>query len=308
MTFTTESMQEILPLLRKELQKSQTLSFCVLNPDLAEGYAGSRVVVNGTGYLYRGYKAWTDLAEILKCKMLTPQKEDETLVRLHFRKLAEASFHQEKPLLTEEKYGMASHFFQINKMEEPAFFHYYVQALENAGIRKRKRILNLGINRADEFEVIRKMLNIEEYQTMELVGIDHSESAVSYAESLFKEGNVRFLTEDINRLEHLGLGRFDLLVSIGTLQSPGIHYKPFLMELVQKHLKKDSALILGFPNSRWEGGEMLYGAKAPNYAMNEMSLLFNDVMFAKKYLQQKKYRVMITGKQYFFLTAVKIGQ
>jgi hypothetical protein len=80
------------------------------------------------------------------------------------------------------------------------------------------------------------------------------------------------------------------------------------MELVQNYLQEDAAVILGFPNSRWIGGEMVYGAKAPNYAMSEMSLLFNDVMFAKKYLQQKKYRVTITGKQYIFLTATRIGR
>lgn len=65
-------------------------------------------------------------------------------------------------------------------------------------------------------------------------------------------------------------------------------------------------MILGFPNSRWIGGEMVYGAKTPSYAMSEMSLLFNDVMFAKKYLQQKKYRVTIAGKHYIFLTATRL--
>jgi hypothetical protein len=126
------------------------------------------------------------------------------------------------------------------------------------------------------------------------------------AKARFSETNVTLLTHDINHLDTLKLGRFDLLISIGTLQSPGIAYKPFLMSLVQNHLTEDSALILGFPNSRWAGGEVIYGAKAPNYAMSEMSLLFNDVMFAKKYLQQKKYRVTITGKHYLFLTATKI--
>ena len=142
---------------------------------------------------------------------------------------------------------------------------------------------------------------------MELVGIDHSKSAIAHARALFPEENVTFYIHDINRLQELDLGTFDLLISIGTFQSPGINFKSFFMELVQSHLdKKDSALILGFPNSRWKGGELIYGAKAPNYAMSEMSLLFNDVIFCKKYLQQKKYRVTLTGKQYIFLTATKI--
>jgi len=192
-------------------------------------------------------------------------------------------------------------------MEEPAFYYYYDQALDNVNLSDRKRVLNLGVNRGDEFEVIRNKLDINKYENIELVGLDHSKTAIEYAEGLFEEKNVTFHAEDINNLDTLDLGKFDLLISIGTLQSPSINFKPFFMNLVQNYLEKDSAIILGFPNSRWIGGEMIYGAKAPNYAMSEMSLLFNDVMFCKKYLQQKKYRVTITGKHYIFLTATKIG-
>ena len=200
-----------------------------------------------------------------------------------------------------------SHFSQIHKMEEPAFFYYYNQALDNVKLEKRKQILNLGINRADEFEVIRNKIHTNKYENMHFVGVDHSDTAISYAKRIFPEKNVSFYVEDINNLDTLKLGQFDLLISIGTLQSPSINFKPFFMKLVQEYLTKDAAVILGFPNSRWLGGEMLYGAKAPNYSMSEMSLLLNDVIFCKKYLQQKKYRVTITGKQYLFLTATKIG-
>jgi hypothetical protein len=119
--------------------------------------------------------------------------------------------------------------------------------------------------------------------------------------------NANFYVADINRLKELKLNRANLIISIGTLQSPSINYKPFLMQLVQEHLSSDGALILGFPNSRWIDNQLIYGAKAPNYPYSEMSLLFNDIIFAKKYLQQKKFRVTITGREYLFLTATKIG-
>jgi len=191
-------------------------------------------------------------------------------------------------------------------MEEPAFLYYYDQALTNVKLENKSRILNLGVNRGDEFEVIKNRLDRNIYKNIEFIGIDHSKTAIVYAKTQFKENNVAFYTEDINHIDRLNLGKFDLLISIGTLQSPSINFKPFLMSLVQNYLTKNSAIILGFPNSRWIGGEMIYGAKAPNYVMSEMSLLFNDVIFCKKYLQQKKYRVTITGKQYIFLTATKI--
>jgi len=305
MTFTTQTMQEIIPYLQKRLKDQEKIRFKVLDPDLAEGYAGERVIIDGKHYLCRGYKSWVDLAELLKCKMLTPQKQDNTLVCIHFKKLDAGSFHTESK--ENEKYGTASHFAHLHKMEEPAFFYYYNQALSNVKIEHKTHILNLGVNRGDEFGVIKKKLDTKKYEKINFVGIDHSASAIAYANRIFPEKNVTFYIQDINQLDALKLGQFDLLISIGTLQSPSINFKPFFMKLVQEYLTKDASIILGFPNSRWIGGEMLYGAKVPNYTMSEMGHLFNDVIFCKKYLQQKKYRVTITGKQYIFLTATKIS-
>jgi hypothetical protein len=307
MTFTTQSLQAILPILKKRLHRNHQVTFQALNPDYMRGnYAGTNVEIEGRQYLYRSLKAWMELAELLGCRMLVPKEKNPYLIQLTFEKIKEHSFHQTKQKCKEEKYGIDSLFAEIHKMEEPAFFYYYLQALENVKVSQRKHILDLGINRGDEFEVIRKMVPPEIYRKMKLVGIDHSKSAIAAARTSFPETNVSLYAHDINDLAALTFDKFDLLISIGTLQSPGINYKPFLMELVQQYLHNDAALILGFPNSRWRGGEILYGAKAPNYAMSEMSLLFNDVIFAKKYLQQKKYRVTITGKSYLFLTATKI--
>jgi len=307
MTFTSISMQEILPIIKDTLKNRTSVSFNVLNPDLGEVYAGHNLVIDGQTYIYRGYKAWMDLAELLMCKMLTPKESAYPLVTLTYKKLEiKDSFHLSSKENKEEKYGINSHFSQIHKMEEPAFFYYYQQALYNVCLEKKKRVLNLGVNRGDEFEIIKNTLDSKTYASMEFVGIDHSKSAIEYAKSIFTEENVTFHAEDINALDSLELGCFDLLISIGTLQSPSINFKPFFMSLVQNYLEKGAAIILGFPNSRWVGGEMIYGAKAPNYVMSEQSLLYNDVMFCKKYLQQKKFRVTITGKQYVFLTATKI--
>jgi hypothetical protein len=191
-------------------------------------------------------------------------------------------------------------------MEEPSFLYYYRQALDNVNIKQRKKVLNLGVNRGDEFEIIKNSLDISIYKKMELVGVDHSKTAIDYAKHIFIDKNVKLYVEDINNIEYLNLGKFDLLISIGTLQSPSINFKPFFMSLVQNYLEDNATIILGFPNCRWIGGEMVYGAKVPNYNMSEMGLLFNDIIFCKKYLQQKKFRVTISGKQYLFLTATKI--
>jgi SAM-dependent methyltransferase len=299
-------MSEILDWANAILKESDTLTLEVLNPDIGRGsYAGEPITLEDTLYCYRSYKAWSDLGELLFCRMLTPQSVSEHTVQITYEKLdLDDSFHHSDA--KEEKYGTTSRFAAIHKNEEPAFLSPYLRALRSVRVGERKRILNLGINTGDEFDLIRQILSDEEYITLELVGIDHSSSAIEHAKMRFDEGNATFYVHDINDLASLNLGRFDLIITIGTLQSPGIEFKPLFMKLVQEYLSSDGALILGFPNCRWMGGEMIYGAKAPNYPYSEMTLLYKDVYYCKKYLQQKKFRVTLTGKDYVFLTATSI--
>jgi len=308
MHFTDESMLFISEYLQAALLKEDKVSIEVLNPDLAQGvYAGNVYRVNEIDYIYRGYKAWNDLAQSLFCRLLTPLALDETRIKLSFEKLNLASsFHKSEA--GSEKYGTQSPFFDIHKNEEPAFLLPYKQALQKVKIEKRKKVLDLGVNSGGEFALIKALLSEAVYKEIGFTGIDYSASAIAYAKEKFPEENVNFIEHDINHLDSLNLGRFDLIISIGTFQSPNINFKPFFMSLVQNYLNEEGALILGFPNCRWMGGEMIYGAKVPNYAYSEMGMLFSDVMYCKKYLQQKKFRVTLTGKDYVFLTATKISK
>lgn len=307
MVFTNESMLSISNLLEEELSKKDRVSFTVINPDYAqEVYAGKEISIAGKTYIYRGYKAWIDLCELLFCRILTPSKINEHLVSLSFEKLnLNESFHKTQG--GNEKYGVESSFFKIHKNEEPAFLYPYKNALKNVKIQDRKRVLDLGVNSGDEFSLIKELLKKEEYKDIKLTGIDYSASSIAHAQNRFPEENVSFIEHDINTLDELNLGKFDLVISIGTFQSPNINFKLFLMSLVQNYLNEGGAIILGFPNCRWMGGEMIYGAKVPNYSFSEMGMLYSDVIYCKKYLQQKKFRVTLTGKDYVFLTATKIG-
>ena len=303
--FTSESLSIIIPWIENEFKESSEVSFSVVDPDVAPTlYAGEYVTCNDTLYMYRGYKAWTDLAESLHCRMMTPRKEEKYTITLRFIKLGTNSFHQSNEN-KQEKYGVSSEFFRLHKQEEPAFFHAFTQALNLAHLHTKKRILDLGVNRGDEFQVIQQMLHVEEFKTKECLGIDHSTTAIYHAQTVNTHQNVHFLEGDINTLEMMELGVFDLILSIGTLQSPGINFKERLMMLTQKMLTKDGAFILGFPNCRWCDGEILYGAKIKNFKESEMSLLIKDIYFAKKYFQQHKFDVRIFGKQYLFLVAAR---
>lgn len=309
MQFTTQTMNEILTILQEkiiDIASKEIISFDVINPDIVDStYAGNIVKNDDKEYIYRGYKAWFDLSEILYCRMLTPTIKSKTLITIRFQKLnSDDSFHK-KIVDKEEKYGVESIFSKIYKNEEPAFVYYYKEALKNVKIDKRLRVLNLGINSGDEFELIIKYA--KNFQNMELIGIDYCSSAIDKAKEKFlKYKNITLYKSDINHLDSLNLGRFDIIITIGTLQSSNINFNPIFMSIVQNQLKKDGAMILGFPNCRWIDGEMIYGARVKNYPYPEKSLLFKDAIFCKKYLQQKKFRVTLTGKDYLFLTATSI--
>jgi len=307
--FTTQTMLEIITTLQEKLQLMEvhdTLEFEVFNPDLVHTlYSGTLYTLEDETYIYRSYKSWFELAQLLYCKMLTPKEHSTSTVLIRFIKLdKDASFH--KVILDkEEKYGESSIFNEIHKNEESSFIYYYTQALKNVKLDSRVKILNLGVNSGDEFDAIIALS--QNFHNLELVGIDYTQSAIEAAKKKFQDyANISFYTHNINDLESLALGEFDLIISIGTLQSTNLSFNEVLMNIVQKHLKRDGALILGFPNCRWIDGEMIYGARVKNYPFSEMGLLYKDVIFAKKYMQQKKFRVTITGKDYIFLTATSI--
>ncbi len=97
--FYTLSMLGILKRLEEELKIVQTkniLEFEVLNPDSCTStYAGNIITLDNVEYIYRGYSAWTDLAQILHCKMLTPTIISKHTILLRFEKLnTDDSFHK----------------------------------------------------------------------------------------------------------------------------------------------------------------------------------------------------------------------
>ena len=237
--------------------------------------------------------------------MLTPISKDDTVI-LKFKKLNQQSSFHKTADKSSEKYGVDSEFFNIDKNSQFSFLYHYKKALEFIDIQSKQKILNIGVNKGDEFKVIKEMLSSSSFNKKEFIGIDYSSSAIEYASENLPYKNMNFLCEDINQIDNLNLGKFDLIISIGTLQSVNIDFKKTFMNLFQNYLESNGAIILGFPNCRWIDGEMVYGAAVPHYNFSEMSTVIKDIYFCKKYLQQKKYRVTITGKDYIFLTARKI--
>jgi len=305
MRFKLETSKQIMERLQWQLSKEGRVTFQALSPDIGTYYSGSIVEVEGEQYCYRSLKSWLDLSNILHCKMHLPRLLSPYWVEFTFEALAlKDSFHCHQDSC--EKYGVESAFAKINKSGEFAFEYYYHEALKAINFDSIKRIINLGINRGDEFVAIRERLSAKQFNAIECVGVDYSVSAIEYATRVFaNHNNVQCVVQDISKLGNT-LGRFDLLITIATLQSVDSNFKKLFMDLVQQLLTKEASIIMGFPNSRWINGELIYGARVPHSKGSDLSTLIKDIYFCKKYLQQHQYRVKIFGKEYIFLVATKI--
>jgi len=165
-------------------------------------------------------------------------------------------------------------------------------------------ILDLGIHRGDEFQMIKRMRK-DISDRINFTGIDHCASALSYAKEIFPDKNYRFIESDIKDIDKLELNKQDLIISIGTLQSTDIKGKEIFRYIIQKLINKNAGVILGFPNSRYIDREVIYGAKTKNYREQNMNLLIKDMAFYKKYLQQHGFKVITFGKYYIFLSAFR---
>jgi SAM-dependent methyltransferase len=280
----------------------------VPDPDLGRGcYPGERVGPGG-GLVYRPLRSWCDLAEALSCRLLTPRAVDATHVALTFERLGpEAPWHaggeDAEAHPREERYGAASAFARVRKLEDAGFLMPWLDALGRLKLPTGARVLDLGVNRGDELAAFSWLARAPD---VSFVGVDHSASAIAEARTRFPEERHAFHVADLNALPP-GLGRFHLVVSVGTLQSPGVDDHALLRRLVQEHLEPQASLVLGFPNSRFQDGEVVYGARVRNLSEPDLSLLVKDLSFYRRYLHQHGFRTFLGGKYDLLLTAVRGG-
>lgn len=288
MRFTTEPLIAII----EHLGRHAPCAIEVVDPDLARGrYAGEVIEHGGLAYRHRPFRTWVDLAERAGLRLLTPRHLEPPWIELRFERLDAAARLRPAHDDATEKYGAGSEFARISKLEDPNLVLDLRDALARVG--PCARVLDLGVNTGDELTLV---------IADEIVGVDHSASALEVARRRFPAA--RFVEGDLNALPALGLGRFDLVISLGTLQSPGIDDREVLRRIVQDHLAPGGAVILGLPNARYVDGELEHGTRMVNYAQPELGALIKDVAFYRKYLQQHGRRVFVTGKYELLITAI----
>lgn len=311
--FTNESLFTILervhPLREQALLEQHDFCFEVPNPDIRDVYfSGETVTRDGVECIVRSFRAWVEFGELLHCRFKTPEVVDESFVRLRWEPYEkEDSWHTQEVEDITEKYGVGTPFFRLNKLEEPHFLASLRECYLSLDLQAGERVLFLGSHKGDELHLLREVLGPERFATLSCVGVDHCGSAVDYARTRFDRSHVEFLKMDLNDLLTWEAEPFHLIVSVGTLHSPGVQAYDLFRSLTRERLHPNGAVVLGFPNCRYVGGELQYGARARNYETMELSLMLKDLMFYRRYMNKKGFRVRMTGKYYLFLTGSKRG-
>lgn len=309
--FTTHPLRHVFSILLAELQGMEpgsSLAFDVPDPDVAsDKFAGEFVDVGGTECLYRPWKVWVELAEELGCTFCTPVSVKDGFIRLSYRKWRdEDSWHHDgKESGDQEKYGAHSRFGRTGKFEEPSFLSAFQSSLNFLRLPPSARVLSLGVNQGDELAYFLQGEGGAARDDWQLVGVDHSKTAIETARLRLDHPSVQLHVADIRALASLNLGRFDLILSINTLHSPSLSGHTLLQSLVKEMLRPLGGLLIGLPNGRYRDHELTYGARTKNYSHPELSVLLKDVAFYRRYLQRQHFEVTVTGKTTVFITARK---
>lgn len=309
-TFAGEPLPTILGYVRAQrLAGATVVRLRVLDPDRGQGrYAGERVDVGGQSFVHRPLRVWVDLAERMGLRLGTPRPAGEGLVLLELWPLDErATWEPEGDVPASEKYGAGSGYQRINKLEDPGLVLDLADALERAALGEGARVLALGCNTGDELALLATLWP-ELGRSGVFVGVDHSASALASARERFSGARYRFVEADLAELPALELGgRFDLVISLNTLQSPGVDDRALLRHVVQERLTDAGTVIVGIPNCRYLDGEVVHGARTKNLRQAELSLLIDGVAFYRRYLHQHRRRVYVTGKHTVLVTATPLG-
>lgn len=284
-------MHVVLARIRDLLAVHGEARFLVPNPDLGAGlYPGEKTSV-GT---HRPYTAWVDLADRLECRFLTPTAHGN-FVELRFTPIAPTTRDR-----SPSRYGADSDFQRIDKLEDPVFLDDMLEALRRTSPPPRARVLHVGVNGGRELALLDLAFAGHAF---DVVGVDVDESALDVARRRFPQYAYRAL--NVNDLPDKTLGRFDLIVALSILQSPGVDTDRVFRALLRDHLTPGGAVILGFPNARYVGGEVSYGARLVNFRKPDLSLLMKDVALVRRHLQKHGFRVYVTGKYEVLVTGVR---
>lgn len=147
-------------------------------------------------------------------------------------------------------------------------------------------------------------LNLKQQSICQMIGIDHSQSAISEAQSRYPQ--FKFSVADARSLSTEQYGDLDLLVALNMLHSPAFDGHYLFKTWVKTLLKPNSAVLIGLPNCRYHGQSLRYGAVTKHRGeQQDMSLLLSEAQFYIRYLRQQGFNVSVFGHYTLFIVAVR---
>ncbi|MFK7603171.1 class I SAM-dependent methyltransferase [Deinococcus sp. SM5_A1] len=319
LSFTVEPLSTIIPAVRAALENGEEVTLEVPDPDAGLGlYAGELYTcAAGPAGRHRPWSAWADLADALGAHLLTPQPSGPGRARFGLRRYAAA------PAPNAGGYGVGGDWARVDKLEDPVLLLTLVEALRRIDPPAGGRVLALGVNSGRELDALALAFpgrpSPDQHSPdrhspgrhFEVVGVDTDASALAAARG--RHPAATFLELDVAELSRpdqrpLELGRFDLILALSLLQSPGVRRDVLLKALCKHHLTEIGGLVFGFPNARYRDGLLSHGARMRNFARPDLSLLCADVAGTRRDLQKRGFQVFVTGKYEVLLTALPIGR
>lgn len=292
--FVHEPLSVILPAVRNALATAGEVAFTVPDPDTGAGLYGGERSVWG---IHRPWQTWADLADLLGAHLLTPERLGEGRVAVKLRAYGDG--------ITPDAagYGTGSDWSRVDKLEDPVLLFTLVEALRRVNPPAGGRVLALGVNAGRELDALDLAFPDRSF---EVVGVDLDATALAAADTRHPQATFQVL--DVNSLPVPDLGRFDLVLALSLLHSPGVRQDSLLRALRREHLTATGGLILGFPNARYRDGFLSYGARMRNYSRPDLSLLAADVTAARRDLHRHSFKVFVTGKYEVLVTAIPISR
>lgn len=284
---TEQPLSELLPPLRRRLAARPLTFLNIPDPDLGAGLYAGEVAAGG---VYRSWQTWNDVAQRLEAALLTPEKLPEGRLRLGLRRLP--------PITRSEGYGAGSDFQRLNKLEDPWFLDTFTEALSRCRLEAGARILSVGVGSGRELDALALAYPSTPF---EVWGVDRDEAVLELAAQRHAGQSWHFARGDANDLS--GFGSFDLIIALSVLQNRSVNLDLALRGLLKHNLTTGGSLIVGLPNCRYAGGEVLYGARMRNFRDPDLSLLLSDAALLRRHLQKRGFQVWVTGKYEVLVTA-----
>jgi len=293
-------MHAVVAWLTARLAMHEAVTLTVQDPDTRpEAWPGER---NEAGEPYRDWRVWLDLADGVAAHLATPRPDPDEphALRLTFRaRGGEADLHDpSRP--HGERYAASSAFAQLDKTDHPGFLLPLLDAVRFAAPQPPDRVLIVGCFDGDELAALTHPPLA--WSPTRMVGVDRDARALQRAMERFPVAT--FLHADLAQLEDrpLDVGRFDLILAIGVLNSPSLDGARTLAHLVRNHAHASGGVIVGLPASRLLDGAVVWGARTRNYRETDLSLVVRDLAGHRRYLHQHGYRTRITGRYDLLLT------